>query len=447
MQGLKIIGGTAALAMVAALSACGGSNSSQSVPRPAPVPKPAPAPAPTPAPTPAPAPTTACLDAATAAEHAITAVPQSATKLFRDTFCKYTVITAPNGKVIEFFAQNQISDEQMIRARSILAYYLENVPGSRYGSDKTAVINAMANNNARLVLLNGSDDGTNSFNGAGQPLYDSELVVEGSAAYINNDYPNHRDAAFEEILHLMHDTGIGTSGPNGTPAALPAYTAVLDKARENAMQKKRWPTASVDAGTAQWIEELRAEGSLSQEYLASVIDSYYGYWGAYTAKAGGMWGIYAAKTRADVARLDPMGLAAVKDYFNPYVTYTARIDPSFQGTFSLSYDAANPYTHKSQYLVHAQLLGSNNSNLTGNAADNRLAGNAGTNRLDGLAGNDSAVFKGPYSGYSISVSGAEVIVQDAVANRNGVVTAVNIENFVFSDGTYKLENGALVKAQ
>ena len=42
----------------------------------------------------------------------------------------------------------------------------------------------------------------------GQELYWAELPVEGDEWYMKNDW-EHRDAAFEEILHLVHDTGIG----------------------------------------------------------------------------------------------------------------------------------------------------------------------------------------------------------------------------------------------
>ena len=298
-----------------------------------------------------------CFDQRLASEYGIQALPETAGQAHKQAFCKYMAIDAPNGKPIAFFAQSGITDEQMIRAYNILNFYLESVPGSTYGNDKSSIANAMANNGATLLLLNGSDDGTNDPTVDGQPLYATELILEGSEAYINNDYENHRDAAFEEILHLMHDYGIGVSGGDVPAGALPDYTAAIDSARVNAMSALLWPTANVDQDTTEWIEELRNEGSLSQEYLASVIDSYYGYWGAQTETAGGMWGIYTAKTREDVVSLDPMGTSVVTDYFNPVVTYMARIDATYAGDFSLRFDLSEPYTYKSQYLINAQLTG------------------------------------------------------------------------------------------
>ncbi|OUS30346.1 hypothetical protein A9Q99_07400 [Gammaproteobacteria bacterium 45_16_T64] len=391
--------------------------------------------------------TEACFDVKLGAEYGIKTIPSSADAKLKASFCKYIAIDAPNGKPIEIYAQSNISDEQLIRAHNILNFYLESVPGTTYGADKTGVANAMANNQARMLLLNGSDDGTNDPTIDGQPLYDTELIVEGTPAYINNDYENHRDAAFEEILHLMHDYGIGTSGVTGTPGALPGYTAAIDSAQQNASTLSLWPTAGVDSDTLQWIEELRKEGSLSQEYLASVIDSYYGYWGADTSNAGGMMGIYIAKTRAEVTVKDPMGAAIVADYFNPVVTYRARIVSAFQGDFLMAFDLSSPYTHKSQYLVNAQLTGSNDSNLLGNDHDNILLSNAGTNTLDGKGGTDTAVFEGAYDEYSVSVLGTDVVVQDSVDGRNGVTTLVNIEKVTFASSEYVFSNGELVESR
>jgi len=380
-----------------------------------------------------------CPDDITAgASLGIEAVPASAGSDYQSAFCKYTKIVAPNGQPIEIFAQTQITNDQMIRARRILEFYLENVAGTVYGADKSAVANQMAVNKAKLLLLNGRDDGTNPVNLEGQWLFAEEMTVEGTTAYINNDYENHRDASFEEILHLMHDTGIGVDGANTQPGALPVYQAEIRAATNNAIANnfQIWPIgAGSDQDIQAWYNEIAAENSLTQEYLAGVIDSYYGYWGAYTEQTGGMWGLYVAKTRADIVSLDPMGYALMEPYFNPYLTYMARIDSSFSGTFSLTFDAAASYTHKSQYLINARLTGSNASNLTGNDQDNKLQGNTGHNVLDGRDGSDTAIFVGNMSEYTISVSNSIVTVTDSVASRDGVDTLHNMEWLQFADQT------------
>ncbi len=140
-------------------------------------------------------------------------IPDSLDSVYRKNFDRYTKVVAPNGKPIHIVAQNNISDEQILRAKNILMHYLNNFPGSQYGADKTQVANQMANNNATLALLNGQDDGKNPVGNQvnGQPLYQNEVQTEGGDRYIQQNY-KHRDADFEEILHFVHDNGIGIDG-------------------------------------------------------------------------------------------------------------------------------------------------------------------------------------------------------------------------------------------
>lgn len=355
-------------------------------------------------------------------------VPSSLGSLYTTTnqFNRYIKYTAPNGKPIHIVAQTNITDEQILRSYNILKHYLSNYPGSQYGADKTAVANKMADNQAILALLNGSDNGQNPVANrvTGQPLYQNEIQVEGHSWYMNQDYTNHRDAAYEEILHWVHDNGIGVDATDGTPStrgALPAYQAEIRAAQKNGLTKKLW-----GIGSANWIAELTAENSLSQEYLAAVVDSYYGLWGAYKESAThGMWGMYVGKDRADIKADDPMGYALMENkFFHPYVTYNARIDASLTGNFSLKFDASKSYTHHSRYLKSITLLGSNAISVTVNELDNDITGNSGLNTV---------IFSGKASEYTITKQGAKVIVSDTVANRNGKNTLRQVEKLQFSD--------------
>lgn len=351
----------------------------------------------------------------------ITKLPEASSALYKTSFCKYIGLSAPNGKSIGFYAQQKVTDDQLVRAQRILAFYLQG---------KDAVANRMAANNAHMMLLNGADGDIELAEGLqGQPLYEKEMIVEGSVGYLSSDLPTYRDASLEEILHLMHDYGIGTESQ---PGADMAFSSQVKLARENAMTQSLWPTAGVSQDTRNWIEELRKEGSLSQEYLASVLDSYYGLWQSY-AEPGGMWGIYTAKSRADVQNLDPLGFAAMQAFFQPNLTYMARIDSKFTGTFSLQLDANQSYTYKSQYLTHARLTGSNNSGLLGNALDNQLAGNSGSNVLDGAEGADTVLMSGNFSEYNIQKNNSHILIQDSINNRDGSVEIRNIEIIKFKD--------------
>ncbi|MCL1059602.1 hypothetical protein L2729_16645 [Shewanella gelidimarina] len=359
----------------------------------------------------------------------IEAVPASLSTTYSAAlkFNRYTQIKAPNGKPIHILAQDKISDNQIVRARSILKHYLTNLPGSEYGSDKSQITNKMADNGAILLLLNGSDDGTNpASNLNGQPLYRGEMQVEGGAWYISQNFDDHRDASFEEILHMVHDYGIGVDQNSEFIGALPDYQAEIRSAQITALNDKLW------GGDASWITELTAENSLTQEYLASVIDAYYGLWGAWSGSAThSMWGGYIAKTRAEMSSEDPLGAALLDNkFFHSYLTYNARIDATFTGDFSLKFNPKLSYTHHSQYLKDITLTGSLDSNVVVNQLDNNITGNSGQNEVK---------FTGNSSEYSIeNQDNGATIITDMVNNRDGVNILSGIESALFSDSNVTL---------
>ncbi len=352
----------------------------------------------------------------------IEAVPSSLGSEYTTNFDRYTKVITPNGGSIHIVAQNNLTNEQIVRCRSILEHYLKNYEGSVYGSDKSVVANKMAENNAVLTLLNGQDDGTNPVNVNGQALFQNEIQVEGHSWYVNQDY-THRDAAFEEILHFVHDNGIGVDGPNTQPGAAPDFQAEIRAAQQNALSNQIWAVGTdFSAIVVEWTEE----NSLSQEYLASVIDSYYGLWGAWTGSSThGMWGGYVAKDRNEIVSEDPMGAALMNNkFFHPYLTYNARIDATFEGTFSLKFDQSIPYTNHSRYLKDITLLGVKNTNVRVNELDNDITGNEGVNTV---------LFSGNNNEYTVTTASGVTTVTDNTADRDGVNTLRSIEKAQFSD--------------
>ncbi len=261
-----------------------------------------------------------------------------------------------------------------------------------------------------LTLLNGRD--------GGNPIGEK---VQGQP---------YRDASYEEILHMVHDTGIGVDGAGGMAGALPAYQQEIRSAQKNGLSKDLWGRGADNKG---WIKELTKENSLSQEYLASVVDGYYGLWGAWTSGKGGMWDIYIAKTREDMKSKDPMGYALMGKFLHPYITYNAQISASLNGNFSLKYDANKPYTNHSRYLKDVTLLGTNNNSVTVNELDNNITGNSGINTV---------IFSGNSNEYAISMTDGKIIVSDlakcqanAKCHRDGTNTLINVEKLQFVDKT------------
>ena len=339
-----------------------------------------------------------------------------------DGFTKYVEVLAPNGKTIPIIAQKGVRDIAVARACNLLKFYLTDVPNSKYGTDKSAVANAMANNHAMLMMPEGEHREGHEPEINAQPLFESETPVDGSRWYVRNDW-EHRDAAFEEIFHLVHDTGIGTY----ERGALPQYQKELKSEAIKSLKDGRWGIP-IDSHVQEWIEELRREDSLPQEYIASVIDSYYGLWTAFDENPGGMWGIYIAKTRKEIKEKDPRGYELLESFLPPMmIGYESLIDPNFKGTFSLQFDQELPYTHKSQYYVDATLTGNRDSNLHGNDSDNTFKGNSGDNTIDGGKGNDTVIFQGKKEEYDIQGN----VYIDTVKDRDGTDTLISIESIQF----------------
>ncbi|MCM1988882.1 hypothetical protein [Oceanirhabdus seepicola] len=349
-------------------------------------------------------------------------------------YTKYIDYVAPNGKPIRILAQNEVNDEQVLYAYSILSFYLE----STDTKDKTEIANKMADNESILIMPNGADrDGKTSMlaMSLGQNLNYSEVANVGSKWYIENDY-EHRDASFEEIFHLVHDYGIGTTKK---PQADNETSQSIKKAMDNALladKSKRGEEGLWALGFGKTIDEWEKEGSLEQEYIVSVIDSYYGLWNAFPKK-GGMWGGYVAKSREDVINMDTLGYKALNSFLPPYITTMIRVDPSFTGDFKMYFDNKAPYTFKSQYLKNVTLTGSNNSNLYGNDLDNILMGNSGENIVNGMGGIDIVQFRGASLEYTVEKSSEGVIVTDTINGRDGKCILKNIELLRFTDKDIK----------
>lgn len=309
-------------------------------------------------------------------------------RVLRRNYSKYIAYMAPNGGTIPLVATDDVTDEQLLRAYNILDFFLTDVPGTRFGADKSVIANQMADSGATLVMPGGRDGDSPIRKRAlqGQPLYALEFPVEGSVPYLTNDY-DQRDAGFEEIFHIVHDHGIGTKFNTG--ALSDSFQVEFAAATQAALDSGLWGALEEAQG---WIKELTEEGSLQQEYAAAIIDSYYGYWGGWSEAPGGMWGNYVPKTRSEVVAADPTGITLIREFLPENITYMARIDPSFEGTFEMQFDESQPYTHKSQYILNARLLGTLPSGLNGNDQDNILMGNEGDNVIDAREGTDVVQF-------------------------------------------------------
>ena len=72
--------------------------------------------------------------------------------VLQENFRLYTHLVAPNEQYVHLLGQDAVSQAQLIRARSILEFYLTDREGLAYGN-KQEVFNAMAENEATLLIF------------------------------------------------------------------------------------------------------------------------------------------------------------------------------------------------------------------------------------------------------------------------------------------------------
>ena len=114
---------------------------------------------------------------------------------------------------------------------------------------------------------------------------------------------------------------------------------------------------------------------------------------------------------------------------SPYLTYNARIHDGFNGTFSLKFDTAVPYTNNSRYLKDITLLGANNIDVIVNELNNDITGNAGVNTI---------IFSGKSTEYVIQKGDDHIVISDSIPSRDGNNILRNIDKIQFSDRSIQI---------
>ncbi len=298
-----------------------------------------------------------------------------------------------------------------------------------------------------------------------QSLMYRELSVEGDCHYMSG-YANYcsdlgdnadRDAAFEEILHLVQAQGIA-------PNPETDYSNLQLAIDAHALGTYNDHKSNIDAGQPSdavwqpevddWNEWLGDDvnpdigTTYSHEYLAAAFEAYMG-----VAKHNGH-GLdgYQALDRATMQALDAQGEAWISDLFHAHLQYTARIDSAgvvtfhqqeligqnAKPTFKMNLDdaiAQEGYTSKSQWLVNAKIVGSDSIDLIANAQDNILEGNIANNTVDGKEGNDTYIVNNKLTECAIV---PVVNATTVICPNSGEDSLINIEAIKFTDQTYSI---------
>ena len=381
-------------------------------------------------------------------ENGIVELPDWVNPLFRDAFSRYTHIPVNNGDVIPILIQDDLTEKQINHVRKILESHLTSIFGSEWGNDKTAVRDSIAMSNAILFLLNDEDEYDNpnlealmNADVVGQDLLATEIFPESSPEYIMS---SERDASYEEILHFIHGFGIQSAFPNYQDSLLVA----MENAISNNIYNPLWDIP---------------QEHYDEEYLAMGLECYFGLW-SHDPNENGYCGDneYAFITREEMENGDPKLFELVKGFFGETLEYEAEWGVSAGLDFLLHREESLDYTHRSQYLKNARLIGDNTINLLGNNFDNLLVGNDGVNRLAGYGGhdvligqignNDIAKFQGEPSEYTVvemddADGHDDYFITDLISNRDSTCHIIDIHLLNFNGIVYEIENLLDVKNQ
>lgn len=355
----------------------------------------------------------------------IVPMPKNVDPIFKD-FDRYTKIIAPNGKPIHIVVEPGYADRQVIYARKVLINHLTNLPGTKYGHDKTTIANAIANNQAILFLFKDTETFRKYFKSLGddievngQDLRAYETILEGMSGYMAQKDPT-RDASYEEIMHFVQGYGIEYAHPTLSQKLFDAF----------------WDARAKNIYMLDYDDTF--------EYFICGFEAYYDLWAHDPEGDGTREDEYVPISNASLKVNDPKMYEIVEEFMGKHWLYMAEVVDEFDGTFSLTHDKNLTYTNKSQYLRKAALTGKKNSNLTGNDSDNSLFGNSGNNKItplggfdvvDGGPGTDTVVFPGNRSEYIIRMEDGRLIVDGINYSRDGQNILINVEKLQFADTT------------
>ena len=354
-----------------------------------------------------------------------------------DVFDRYTALEASSGDRIHLFAEPNVTDAQLTRAREILRLQLIDIPGSVVGEDKSDVIDAIAQGNGTLALF-GSESGFDTgaeplatfdedFGSAYVPLFANAVVVEGSDEYIAASPAI--DETFGAAAVLTYRMGLVNQRPD--------WTMRFMDDRANA------ELSGAFNGTDSFPYQ-----DLDEAYLAVLAETHSDTW-AHDPNGDGaaQGGVYAFGSRSAMLAGDSPTFSLFQEAFtDDYSSYEAQVDPGFGDTFDQLFRTSTPYTYRSRHLRNVRLNGelggeifgsTSNDLIFGNDANNTMRGRSGDDIIDGGGGFDTAAFLRPQAQFDVTIENGVATVVDTTGEL-GTDICINCEQILFTDGDIDL---------
>jgi hypothetical protein len=346
-------------------------------------------------------------------------------------------LSSARDTAIYLYIQEGVSVFHEQRVTGVLESLLESSSPTQVSLTRGAAAQELASRRASVLLFTTSEEENAYRSSADAVLADGPFVMlnardvplEGAPAYMQSFT---LDRSIGAVSQLIVSSGIKYADPQ--------LYEEIQRAAQDALERGVWQPAPV-LGDADVPSEV---------FFALSAEVYFGLWAhnPYGDNSAGQNGQYAYGTREQMRRADEKIVKILDSFYPKFLTYEAMIDPLYEGTFFLEWREESEYTHKSQYLRDARLIGENHSRLvgndqantlTGNAGDNELIGRGGNDTIDGADGEDIVVYDNPSEEYEVVRDGSLVRIRHEHGERtDGVDTLFNVEYIRFPDTTQNI---------
>ncbi|WP_269611906.1 DUF4214 domain-containing protein [Prochlorococcus marinus] len=327
---------------------------------------------------------------------------------------------------VKIYATSTTLDSDIQHAASVMAEYLDNNGDGKV--DDSAVINAMVQNKATLVMFKDEAEQESSNLSA---LEGSELNFQnlwGAETIPNGAASGQFDASLEEVLHLITDYGYVKAYPAAFGLSSSLLTEAMDVARGGNFQEI--PSTYPSGAWYTYYDTTSDYATQATEYL---------YWGLTSILGGQDFN----------GRLD-----SIKDEWT--LNTLEKVQATDTKLYSLLTDSQyklptilpnGDYSVPSQSTFTKTLTVNDLNELIGTTGKDTITSTSKTDFLDGGTGSDTSVYSGKFSDYAFTrgTNTLEIADQRTTGTTDGTDTLKNIEYIQFSDQTVEESKVDVVK--
>ncbi len=264
--------------------------------------------------------------------------------------------------------------------------------------------------------------------------------INVSTSWINYYGTNEDSYSLQTYIHeIGHALGLGHAGNYNGSASYPNDALYTNDSWQASIMSyfSQTENTSIDATRAfvmtPMIADIIAMRSLygtTSTFLAT--DTIFGL----NSTAGGIYDFFAAGTPNNIT-----SVTIIDDGGNDLIDYShVNADQNFNLNDESISDVAGYVGNLSiarDTIIENVRAGSGDDTIIGNEVNNLITGNGGNDIIDGAAGEDTAIFSGNFSEYTITQTpeGSYIVAHTGGTQQDETDTLTNVENLSFADRT------------